>query len=64
MRPLLRCPLVMNSRGWLQRLQLARLETPGEVPPRAFDMLLDRLPWGYVTIRFPWMPEVLHVDWR
>ena len=35
-----------------------------QVEPRAFDMLLDRLPWGYATIKFSWMPEVLHVDWR
>jgi hypothetical protein len=35
-----------------------------EVPPQTFDLLLDRLPWGYATLRFPWMPEVLHVQWR
>lgn len=35
-----------------------------QVQPRAFDMLLDRLPWGYATIRLPWMSGVLHVDWR
>ncbi|GAB3255493.1 contractile injection system tape measure protein [Chitinimonas naiadis] len=29
-----------------------------------FDMLLDQLPWSYATIRLPWMPEVLYVDWR
>lgn len=29
-----------------------------------FDMLLDRLPWSYATIKLPWMKEVLHVDWR
>jgi hypothetical protein len=34
------------------------------VAPRAFDMLLDRLPWGYATLKLPWMKEVLHVDWR
>ena len=34
------------------------------VAPRAFDMLLDRLPWGYSTLKLPWMNEVLHVDWR
>lgn len=34
------------------------------VAPRAFDMLLDQLPWGYKTLRFPWMPEVLRVEWR
>jgi hypothetical protein len=35
-----------------------------QVQPRAFDMLLDRLPWSYATLKFPWMPEVLQVEWR
>jgi hypothetical protein len=35
-----------------------------QVQPTTFDVLLDRLPWGYATLKFPWMPEVLHVDWR
>jgi hypothetical protein len=35
-----------------------------QVQPRAFDMLLDRLPWSFGTIRLPWMTGVLHVDWR
>ncbi|GGY13885.1 contractile injection system tape measure protein [Paludibacterium paludis] len=34
------------------------------VKPGPFDMLLDRLPWSYSTIKLPWMREVLHVDWR
>lgn len=34
------------------------------VAPSAFDMLLDRLPWGLSTVKFPWMTEVLHVEWR
>lgn len=34
------------------------------VEPRAFDMLLDRLPWPYSTIKLPWMAGALHVDWR
>lgn len=34
------------------------------VEPRAFDMLLDRLPWSYSTIKLPWMAGALHVDWR
>ena len=34
------------------------------VEPRAFDMLLDRLPWSYSTIKMPWMAGALHVDWR
>ena len=35
-----------------------------QVEPRAFDMLLDQLPWGYSTIKHPWMERVIHVDWR
>lgn len=34
------------------------------VEPRAFDMLLDRLPWSYSTIKLPWMAGALYVDWR
>ncbi|MBI1395202.1 MAG: hypothetical protein GC151_04410 [Betaproteobacteria bacterium] len=34
------------------------------VEPRAFDMLLDRIPWGFGTIRHPWMRTVVHVEWR
>ena len=34
------------------------------VESRCFDMLLDRLPWGYATVKYPWMKRVLHVDWR
>lgn len=35
-----------------------------QVQPRAFDMLLDRLPWGFTTLKLPWMNGVLHVEWR
>lgn len=35
-----------------------------EVATGPFDMLLDQLPWGYGTVKLPWMPEVLHVQWR
>ena len=34
------------------------------VAPGPFDMLLDRLPWSFATLKLPWMPEVLHVQWR
>lgn len=34
------------------------------VEPRAFDMLLDRLPWSIATLRLAWMDRVLHVEWR
>lgn len=34
------------------------------VESKAYDMLLDQLPWGYSTIKFPWMERVIYVDWR
>ena len=27
------------------------------------DLLLNRLPWGYSTVNFAWMPETLHIEW-
>ncbi|WOA53053.1 contractile injection system tape measure protein [Dickeya solani] len=35
-----------------------------EVVPGPFDILLDRLPWGYSTIKYAWMDRPLHVVWR
>jgi hypothetical protein len=32
-----------------------------EDPQATFDMLLDRLPWSFAMIRFPWMAYPLHV---
>lgn len=34
------------------------------VEPRAFDMLLDQIPWSFSTIKYPWMDRVLYVEWR
>jgi len=34
------------------------------VEARAFDMLLDRLPWSFSLIKFPWMLRPIHVEWR
>jgi hypothetical protein len=42
-----------DDNGWRLRVQ-----------PRAFDMLLDRVPWGYATTKLAWMEEVIHVEWR
>lgn len=52
--------------------RLQRDRTPADEPPRwhlrvqtrGFDVLLDRLPWSFQTIRLPWMQGVLHVEWR
>jgi hypothetical protein len=35
-----------------------------KVAPGPFDMLVDRLPWGFRTLKLPWMAQVVHVDWR
>ena len=35
-----------------------------QVEPRAFDMLLDSIPWSFSTIKFPWMERVIYVEWR
>ena len=35
-----------------------------KVQPGPFDVLLNRLPWGYETIKLPWMKGAIHVDWR
>lgn len=29
-----------------------------------FDMLIDRIPYSFSVIKFPWMPLPLHVNWR
>jgi uncharacterized protein (DUF2267 family) len=34
------------------------------VEARPFDMLLDRLPWGFATVKYSWMQGMLHVEWR
>jgi hypothetical protein len=52
--------------------RLQRDKTPADEPPRwrlrvqtrGFDVLLDRLPWRFQTIRLPWMQGALHVEWR
>lgn len=34
------------------------------VEARPYDVLIDAIPWGFRTLRLPWMEAVLHVDWR
>ena len=34
------------------------------VEERAFDILLDRIPWSYKLVRLPWMENILKVNWR
>ncbi len=35
-----------------------------QVETNAFDILLDRLPWGISLIKLPWMEYKLWVEWR
>ncbi|MCF6258474.1 MAG: hypothetical protein L3K25_19635 [Gammaproteobacteria bacterium] len=53
--------------SFLQRegkLQLKDEQWQLLVAPRSYDMLLDKLPWSYSTIKYSWMPRVIHVEWR
>jgi hypothetical protein len=34
------------------------------VTQQAHDVLLDKMPWGINTVKLPWMPELLFVEWR
>jgi hypothetical protein len=27
------------------------------------DILLERLPWGYSTVKFPWLDKIIHTTW-
>jgi hypothetical protein len=35
-----------------------------QVASKPFDMLLNRLPWGFSTVKYAWMRAVVHVNWR
>ena len=35
-----------------------------QVEQKAFDVLLDRIPWNISMIRLSWMEKVLSVQWR
>lgn len=47
--------------GRLEQLEEKRLLT---VDQRAYDILLDSLPWSYKMIRFPWLKKMIIVEWR
>jgi hypothetical protein len=34
-----------------------------QVEQKTYDILLDKFPWGYSTIKLPWMKKILHVEW-
>lgn len=65
------CALGATSAGVLRNTFLDR---PGlvraagrawrlQVETHAFDVLLDRLPWGIALIKLPWMTRPIHTDW-
>jgi hypothetical protein len=57
----------LQREGRLQRDRTPDDEPPRwhlRVQPRGIDVLLDRLPWSFQTIRLPWMQGALHVEWR
>ena len=35
-----------------------------KVEQRAYDMLLDKIPWSFNVIKLPWMKKAIHVEWR
>ena len=34
------------------------------VESKPFDMLLDRIPWSFSTIKYSWMDRMIHINWR
>ena len=45
-------------------LQLKNDSWQLQVQSKAYDMLLDSLPWSYSTIKLSWMKRPIQVDWR
>ena len=44
--------LELKESGWLLTVE-----------QKTIDILLGKLPWGFSTIRMPWMREMISVDW-
>lgn len=34
-----------------------------KVERKAFDILIERIPWSFSIIKFPWMRKILYVEW-
>lgn len=45
--------------------QLLKIESGWKVimEKKAYDVLLPKIPWGFNTIKLPWIEEVLSVEW-
>jgi hypothetical protein len=66
-RPLANTSIAGLRESFLQRN--GRLQLKGDawylsVEAKAFDMLLEQLPWSYSTIKFPWMARPIYTEWR
>ncbi|WP_183564886.1 contractile injection system tape measure protein [Mucilaginibacter sp. SP1R1] len=44
--------LTVKENGWLLTVE-----------QKTVDILLGKLPWGFSTVRLPWMQQILNVDW-
>ena len=42
---------------WKEDYLLIQIERTGT------DILLERLPWGYSTIKFPWLDKIILTTW-
>lgn len=52
--------------AFLQRRGALREDEAGwrlQLEPESFDVLLGRLPWGFATVKLPWMTRPLYTDW-
>lgn len=34
-----------------------------QIERNATDILIDRLPWGFGIVKFPWLSHLIHVEW-
>jgi len=65
-KPLANTSIAGLRESFLQRngsLQLKDEAWHLSVEARSFDMLLDQVPWSFLTIKYPWMDRVIHVEW-
>ena len=51
----------LNRAGFIEKTEW---ECTLTVEERAYDILLDSIPWSYKLVRFPWMESILKVNWR
>lgn len=51
----------LNRTGFIEKTEYEWILT---VEERAYDILLDSMPWSYKLVRLPWMENILRVNWR